>query len=101
VKRQGRARKELGSIASTLLIVVGTTGLIIYALYLENPNNIALHYTLIALVVVGELLAFTLAILYLTGRVEHQGGIEQPRTWSEAFLSFSSRHFPSGIELKH
>jgi uncharacterized membrane protein len=85
VRWQETSREKLGNIVSTLLIVVGITGLIIYALYLENPNNIALHYTLIAFMILGIFLALTLAALYFTRGVEHQGGIEWLRTWLNSF----------------
>ena len=60
---------------STLLIIVGAMGLAIYMLYVWNPSDAALHYALIALIIVGTALAFALAALYLTKGVEHQKGL--------------------------
>jgi Na+/proline symporter len=75
VEQRDGVREELGDIASTLLIVIGFVGLVLYLLYLKNPN-VALYYALIALIIVGVLLALALAMLYFTRGVEHQGGLK-------------------------
>jgi len=81
VRQRDRAREKLGDVISTLLIIVGAMGLVIYTLYVWNPSDAALRYALIALIIVGGLLAIVLAVLYFTKGVEHQGGIEQPRAY--------------------
>jgi len=82
--------EEPGDIVSTLLIVIVFVGLVLYLTYLENPNNVALYYALIALIIVGGLLAVIFAVLYFTKGVEHRG-IELLRTWLKNFLSFPPR----------
>jgi hypothetical protein len=76
VEQRDKVGEEPGDITSTLLIVIGFVGLVLYLTYLENPHNVALYYALIALIIVGGLLAVILAALYLTKGIEHQGGIE-------------------------
>jgi hypothetical protein len=70
-----RARRRLGDTLSTLLIMIGTIGLVMYLLYMRNLNNATLYYPLIALIISGGFLAIVLATLYLTRGVEHQGGL--------------------------
>jgi Zn-dependent protease with chaperone function len=69
------ARRRLGDVLSTLLIMIGTIGLVMYLLYMRNPNN-ATYYALTVLIISGGFLAIVLAALYLTKGVEPQGGIE-------------------------
>lgn len=85
MEQRDKVGEKPGDIASTLLIVIGFVGLILYLTYLENPNNVALYYVLIALIIVGGLLAVILAVSYFTRGVEHQGGIEWLRTWLNRF----------------
>jgi hypothetical protein len=88
VRRRGRARR-LGDIISTLLIIVGAIGLVIYMLYVWNPSDAALRYALIALIIVGGLLAVILAALYLTGEVEQsRTRHEELRQW---YLKYAPR----------
>jgi uncharacterized membrane protein len=75
VEQRDKVGEKPGDIASTLLIVIGFVGLVLYLLYLKNPSNVALYYALIALIIVGVLLALVLAMLYFTKGVEHQGGL--------------------------
>jgi uncharacterized RDD family membrane protein YckC len=75
-----RARRRLGDFLSTLLIMIGTIGLVMYLLYMRNPNDVTLYYALTVLIISGGSLAIVLAALYLTKGIEHQGGIEQSRT---------------------
>jgi uncharacterized membrane protein len=75
MKQPVRAREKLGDVISTLLIIVGLVGLVVYMLYLKNLSNAVLRYAIISLAIVGISLAFILAILYLTRGVEHQGGL--------------------------
>lgn len=75
MEQRDKVGEKPGDIASTLLIVIGFVGLVLYLLYLKNPSNVALYYALIALIIVGVLLALVLAMLYFTKGVEHQGGL--------------------------
>ena len=63
-------------------------GLVIYTLYVWNPSDAALRYALIALIIVGGLLAIVLAVLYFTK------GVEQSRTRHEELRQWYLKYAP-------